>query len=243
MLMDRRQMIKSAGLGALALSLNNLITSPVSAKSLSGPLNYELPKLPYGFGDLAPEIDKSVLKTHYTKHHAGYVKGLNATLAKLSDARAAGDFSRIKALSRDLAFHGSGHILHSLYWQSMAGTSLGRRVLTLPTGPLRDALQRDFGSLGAFRLQFTAAANNVEGSGWALLVYEPMGRQLLILQVEKHQNLAICGAVPLLACDVWEHAYYDQYQNRRSEYVDNFYKLIDWPAVAGRFAAATLKRC
>ena len=112
-----------------------------------------------------------------------------------------------------------------------------------PPAPLRQALTRDFGSTEAFHSQFTQAAKKVEGSGWAILAYEPMGRRLLILQAEKHQNLAIWGVVPLLACDVWEHAYYAQYQNRRADYVDNFYKLIDWPAVAARFAAATLRKC
>ena len=239
-LMNRREMIKSAGLGALALSLNNLIYRPALAQVPQAPAGYELPPLPYGFGDLAPEIDKSVIEVHYAKHHAGYVKGLNATIQKLSQARAAGDFSRIKALSRDLAFHGSGHILHSLYWQSMAPLSSRRlKIIFEPPAPLRQALTRDFGSTEAFHSQFTEAANKVEGSGWAILAYEPMGRRLLILQAEKHQNLTIWGVIPLLACDVWEHAYYAQYQNRRSEYVDNFYKLIDWPAVAGRYAAAS----
>jgi len=112
-----------------------------------------------------------------------------------------------------------------------------------PIGALAEAVKRDFESLEAFRGQFLAAAKKVEGSGWAILAYEPMGRRLLILQAEKHQNLTIWGVIPLLACDVWEHAYYAQYQNRRSEYVDNFYKLIDWPAVAGRYTSAALRKC
>ncbi len=108
-----------------------------------------------------------------------------------------------------------------------------------PPATLREALSRDFGSMDAFHGQFTAAAKKVEGSGWALLAYEPLGARLVVLQIEKHQNLTIFGVVPLLVCDVWEHAYYAQYQNRRGQYVDNFYKLINWPAVASRFIAAT----
>lgn len=107
-----------------------------------------------------------------------------------------------------------------------------------PGGEFRRVLERDFGSFGAFRAQFLAATKRVEGSGWGVLAYEPMGARLLILQAEKHQSLTIWGAVPLLVCDVWEHAYYAQYQNRRADYVDNFFKLIDWPAVVRRYAAA-----
>jgi Fe-Mn family superoxide dismutase len=157
------------------------------------------------------------------------VRGLNSTLEKLEEARAAGDHSWIKALSRDLAFHGSGHVLHSLYWVSMTPRK------TEPKGKLLSAIERDFRSFDVFKAQFLAASKAVEGSGWGLLVYEPMGKTLLVLQAEKHQDLAIWGAVPLLACDVWEHAYYIQYQSRRAEYVDNFFTVIDWDGVGRRY--------
>jgi Fe-Mn family superoxide dismutase len=195
---------------------------------------YELPKLPYGFDALAPEIEERVLRIHYEKHHAGYVNGLNATLKKLEQARAANDFAQIKALSRDLAFHGSGHVLHTLYWNSMRPAPGAPE----PEGALRAALERHFGSFAAFKAQFLAAAKDVEGSGWAVLAWEPTDGRLLIVQSEKHQNLTIWGVTPLMVCDVWEHAYYLQYQNRRADYVDNFFKLIDWAAVVRRYEAA-----
>lgn len=237
--LNRREMIKSAGLGALAFSLGEtsaLGRSPLQAIPI-GPKRYELPPLPYAYDALAPQIVKEVLKVHHDKHHAGYVKGLNATLDKLGQARAAGDFSQIKHLSRDLAFHGSGHVLHCLYWQSMTPKVEVRKAG--PQGDLRKTLEHNFGSLESFRGQFLAAAKAVEGSGWAVLAFEPMGRRLVILQVEKHQNLTIWGAAPLLVCDVWEHAYYDQYQNRRGDYVDNFYELIDWRSVLVHYNEAT----
>ncbi len=241
-LLTRRQIIKSAGFGALALSLNTpssrvALTSPASTTK---PTPYELGPLPYAFDALAPEIEEKVLRLHYSKHHAGYVKGLNATLEKLSQARTAADYSHIKSLSRDLAFHGSGHVLHSLYWQSM---TLAKSPIAGPPASLSKAMEQGFGSVENFRAQFLAAAKKVEGSGWALLAYEPLGARLVVLQIEKHQNLTIFGVVPLLVCDVWEHAYYAQYQNRRGEYVDNFYKLINWPAVARRYSAATNVIC
>jgi Fe-Mn family superoxide dismutase len=227
--------MKAAGLGAVALSLGCVTTRKAQAQEgeETGPVSYTLPSLPYPNDALEPGISASVVKTHHAKHHAGYVKGLNGTLKKLHEARRSGDFSRIKALSRDLAFHGSGHVLHALYWVSMKPGKA-----TAPSGAMERALMRDFGSVKGFRAHFAAAAKKVEGSGWAALAYEPLGRRLVTLQVEKHQNLAIWGAVPLLVCDVWEHAYYDQYQNRRGDYVDAFMELIDWTGAAERFRRA-----
>jgi len=233
-LMSRRDVLKSVGLGTLAFSLGGAAGAKAATVTAgTNPGVCELPPLPYDYGALAPEIEESILRVHHGKHHAGYVRGLNATLKKLEAARASGDYSGIKALSRALAFHGSGHVLHTLYWHSMKPGAKGE-----PAGALRKALERDFSSLEAFKAQFLAATKEVEASGWGLLAYEPTGKRLVVLQVEKHQNLTIWGVVPLLVCDVWEHAYYVQYQNRRADYVDNFFKLIDWPAVAERYAAA-----
>ena len=236
-LVSRRDLMKSAGLGALALSLGGSINCLAAAEGPRKTGQYTLPPLPYLWGALAPAINEKVLRLHHTKHHAGYVKGLNATLKKLADARAAGDFSRIKSLSRDLAFHGSGHVLHSLYWLSMKPGGSGE-----PRGLIKRALEHDFGSVAAFGAQFLAATKKVEGSGWGILAYEPMASRLIVLQAEKHQNLTIWGVVPLMVCDVWEHAYYVQYQNRRAEYVDNFFKLIDWSAVSVRYSAYSMTK-
>lgn len=237
--LDRRDLLKTLGLGALAVTAGAITAAPALAgeRGKKGSLRpYVLPKLPYAYDALEPALDEKVLRIHHTKHHAGYVRGLNATLSALEKARGAENFSQIKALSRALAFHGSGHVLHTLYWQSMRP-----KGAAVPKGRLGAAILRDFGSFVGFERQFKAAAKKVEGSGWAVLAFEPMGRRLLILQAEKHQNLAIWGAVPLMVCDVWEHAYYDQYQNRRGAYVEGFFKLIDWPTVAHQYAAALVR--
>ena len=236
--MSRRELLKSVGLGALAVSLGGVsgrlaLAQRATTPSAPEPISYDLPMLPYTYDALAPGIEEQVLRVHHEKHHAGYVKGLNTTLADLELARAAGDFAQIKALSRALAFHGSGHILHSLYWGNMIPGGSPE-----PRDALRAAIDRDFGSFAAFKAQFLAASKGVEASGWGVLAYEPMGRRLLILQAEKHQNLTVWGVAPLLVCDVWEHAYYAQYKNRRADYVDNFFNLIDWPAVTERCLAA-----
>ena len=229
--LSRRDALWSLGFGAAVLGAAELLSSGVSAAE-GAP--YELPRLPYPYGALAPTLSEEILRVHHDRHHAGYVNGLNKTLAALDQARAAGDFSAIRTLSRNLTFHASGHILHSLYWTSMRP---GRAIQ--PRGALRQALERDFGSIQKFLAHFAAAAKAVEGSGWAALVFEPLGKRLLVLQVQNHQNLAIWGSVPLLVCDVWEHAYYLQYGNNRGAYVDAFCRIIDWEWVARRYAAAT----
>jgi len=158
---------------------------------------------------------------------------LNKALDELAKARAEGNFGAIQALSRDLAFHGSGHILHTLYWNSMKPGEP-----TLPEGSLAEAVDRDFGSFDQFKGQFTAASKQVEASGWGVLGYEPMERRLLIMQAEKHQNLTFWGIVPLMVCDVWEHAYYLKYENNRGDYVDAFFNIIDWESTAKRYEMA-----
>jgi superoxide dismutase, Fe-Mn family len=193
---------------------------------------YSLPDLPYAYDALEPVYDEKTLRIHHDKHHAGYVNGLSATLAKLADARKSGDYAAIKALSIDLAFNGSGHILHSLFWHSMK-----QKGSPVPA-ELDRAMTESFGSAAACQSQFAAATKAVEGSGWGVLAYEPAGGKLLILQAEKHQNLAIWGAAPLLVCDVWEHAYYLKYQNNRAGWVDAFMTIANWDFAAERLAWA-----
>ncbi len=194
---------------------------------------YQLPVLPYGFDALAPLYEERTLRIHHDKHHAAYVNGINATLAKLAAARSAGDFDAVTALSRNLAFHGSGHVMHCLFWNSM--TPGGAEV----PEPLAAAMKDSFGSPEACKKHFAAATKAVEGGGWGVLAYEPIGGKVVILQSEKHQDLTIWGAVPLLVCDVWEHAYYLQYANDRASWVDNFLKLANWGFAAKRLEAAT----
>jgi Fe-Mn family superoxide dismutase len=196
---------------------------------------HELPPLPYPYDALEPYIDEQTMRLHHDIHHAGYVKGLNTAEEKLAEARKAGDFVLVKHWSREAAFHGSGHLLHSIFWPNMIAASKAKAA---PEGALARAIDRDFGSFEAFRAQFEAASNAVEGSGWGILAYRPADDSLVILQAEKHQNLTQWGVVPLLVLDVWEHAYYLKYQNRRGEYVKNFFNIINWDDVAKRYDKA-----
>jgi len=197
---------------------------------------YTLPELPYAYDALEPYIDEQTMHLHHDVHHNGYVKGLNAAEAKLAAAREAGDFALIKHLERDAAFHGSGHILHAIFWPNMAPAGNGGGGK--PSGALAAQIEKDFGSFDAFKAQFVAASTAVEGSGWGILAWQPAGKQLVILTAEKHQNLTQWGVTPLLVLDVWEHAYYLKYQNRRGEYVKNFFNIINWGDVAKRLGEA-----
>ena len=190
---------------------------------------YQLPKLPYAYNALEPYYDEQTVRLHHDVHHQAYVDGLNNAVAKLAAAREKGDLSLVKHWERELAFHGSGHILHALFWESMKPNGGGPA-----TGKIAQMIERDFGSFEKFQKQFSAAAIVVEGSGWALLCCNPSSGKLGILTAEKHQDLAIWGCKPILALDVWEHAYYLKYQNRRAAWVEAWWNLVDWEGVNNR---------
>jgi Fe-Mn family superoxide dismutase len=232
----RREFLKAAPLAVGAtIALENALTPNVhAAEALRNDKGeYLLPALPYAYSALEPHIDEQTMRLHHDKHHLAYVNGLNAALAALAKAREANDYSLVQYHTNQASFHGAGHILHLIFWNNMSPNGGGE-----PKGALAQAIVRDFGSLAAFKANFSAAANKVEGSGWAILAYQPVGQQLVILQAEKHQNLTQWGAVPLLVLDVWEHAYYLKYQNRRADYVTAFHNVINWNDVAERFEKA-----
>ena len=229
---SRREVIMGAGAAATVGMISHFLGSEAFAQHPKEPgvFVHKLPPLPYPEDALEPVIDKQTVNIHYTKHFAAYVEGLNKTLEQLEKARTAGNFDAIKALSRDLAFNGSGVVLHWIYFDTIGPKAGGE-----PAGPLAEAIKRDFGSFGGFWKQFAAASKAVEASGWGVLACEPFSKRLVVMEAEKHQNLTSWGAMPLMVCDVWEHAYYLKYQNRRPEYVDNFAKIIDWKKVEERF--------
>ena len=232
----RRHFIKAAPLavGAVAAMESMASASGLVADNYRNEKGeYVLPPLPYAYNALEPHIDEQTMRLHHDKHHLAYVNGLNSALAALAQARAANDYNLVQYYSNQIAFHGAGHILHALFWTNMAPNGGGE-----PSGDLAKALVKDFGSVAAFKAHFSAAANKVEGSGWAILAYQPLGQQLVILQAEKHQNLTQWGAIPLLVLDVWEHAYYLKYQNKRADYVSAFFNVINWRDVSQRFSLA-----
>ncbi|MDD2585115.1 MAG: superoxide dismutase [Syntrophomonadaceae bacterium] len=195
---------------------------------------HSLPELPYAYNALEPHYDEQTLHLHHDLHHKSYVDGLNKAEAGLAAAREKEDFSLIKHWSREAAFHGSGHILHSLFWENMAPASASGQ----PGTELSKQINRDFSSFASFKSQFTAAAAAVEGSGWTLLCWNPSFAKLEILQAEKHQNLTQWGVIPLLVIDVWEHAYYLKYQNKRAAFIAAWWNIVNWETVNQRFLKA-----
>ena len=194
---------------------------------------HELPALPYDYNALEPHYDEQTVRLHHDIHHQGYVNGLNTALDKLAEAREKGDFALIKHWEREVAFHGSGHYLHSIFWTNLSPNGGG-----LPNGTLAEQINKDFGSFEAFQKQLSAASVAVEGSGWGVLAWDPTSEQLLVLQAEKHQDLTVWGAVPLLVMDVWEHAYYLKYQNKRAAFIEALWNIINWNDVSERFEKA-----
>jgi Fe-Mn family superoxide dismutase len=191
---------------------------------------YELPELPYDYSALEPHYSAEVLELHHDKHHKAYVDGANTTFEKLGQARESGDFGTINQLEKNMAFHLSGHVLHSLLWNNMSPDGGGE-----PEGELAAAVKESFGSFEALRAQMSEAANNVQGSGWAALSWEPLSNRLIVEQVYDHQGNVGQGGPPLLALDMWEHAFYLQYKNVKKDWVDAFWNIVNWPDVAGRF--------
>ena len=193
-----------------------------------------LPELPYDYGALEPYISGHIMELHHDKHHRGYVEGANRTLEQLAEARKQGKFDNVAALEQALAFNASGHLLHSLFWQNLAPRAGGE-----PTGELGKAIQRDFDGFQAFKRQLAQTAATIMGSGWAALLWDTLSKQLMVVQLHDHQSRTIQGAVPLLVLDVWEHAYYLQYENVKGDWVKAFWNVVNWPDVAARFAATS----
>ncbi|MED3972080.1 superoxide dismutase [Priestia megaterium] len=199
------------------------------------PGRHELPPLGYSYSALEPYINREIMRLHHSKHHQSYVDGLNKAELMLQQARNTNNFDLIKHWEREAAFHGSGHYLHTIFWEIMSPEGGGR-----PRRQLLQQLQKDFGSYEKFMMHFSQAAKKVEGVGWAILVWSPRSRKLEVLQAERHQLLTQWDTIPLLVLDVWEHAYYLQYKNERDPYVDNWWKIIYWPNVEKRFEAAKM---
>ncbi|MHC4975973.1 MAG: superoxide dismutase [Planctomycetota bacterium] len=236
---NRREALALAGAGAAALTIPTLARANQDEHDNLLGLNvrgfYEVSELPYDYNALEPHIDEQTMRIHHTKHHVGYVNGLNTALVKLEGIRRnQAEAEYIKHWTRQLAFHGSGHVNHTLFWNCMTPEKG-----TAPSDALAAHIKEDFATLAKFGEHFKAVASSVEGSGWAWLVVEPLSNRLMILQSEKQQNMASMGVAPILGIDVWEHAYYLKYQNRRSDYITAFMNVINWDFVSHLYGRAT----
>ena len=197
---------------------------------------YTLPDLDFDYSALEPHISGEINELHHSKHHATYVAGANTALEKLAAAREAEDHGSIFLLEKNLAFHLGGHVNHSIWWKNLSPNGGDK-----PDGDLAAAIDDQFGSFDKFRAQFTAAANGLQGSGWAVLGYDSLGKKLLTFQLYDQQANVPLGIIPLLQVDMWEHAFYLQYKNVKADYVKAWWNVVNWADAQTRFTAAVAR--
>jgi Fe-Mn family superoxide dismutase len=174
------------------------------------------------------------MELHHSKHHQAYVTGANSALDAMAEARETGNFANLPKLQKDLAFNLGGHVNHSIFWENLSPNS------SEPTGDLASAISEFFGSIDKFKSHFSAAALGIQGSGWAYLAWDAMGNRLVIGQLYDQQGNIAMGSVPLLMLDMWEHAFYLDYQNVKADYVKAFWNIVNWEDVARRFGSVSV---
>lgn len=199
-------------------------------------MSYSIPELPYAYDALEPYIDQQTMEIHHQKHHGAYVAKLNAALEGHPDWQGKEIEDILKNLNSlpegirtAVRNNGGGHYNHTLFWSFMAPNAGGE-----PGGNLAAAINDTFGDLSKFKEEFASAAANRFGSGWAWLSLDA-SRKLIVLSTPNQDNPVSDGHKPILGLDVWEHAYYLKYQNRRPEYIENWWKVVNWEAVSERF--------
>jgi len=195
-----------------------------------------LPDLPYDFGALEPYISGDIMQLHHQMHHGTYVKNFNGLLEKQADFESKGDYASLIKIQQAIKFNGGGHVNHSIFWNNMCPKS----DYAPPSGALGKKIDETFGSLEALQTKMSGMAAGVQGSGWGWLAYDPAKDSIFVTTTSNQDPLVTKGDfVPLLGVDVWEHAYYLQYKNKRPDYLSNFFEVVNWKDVEGRFTAAT----
>lgn len=190
---------------------------------------YKLPNLPYGYKDLEPYISEELLRLHHDKHHKAYIDSANLILEELDKARKIGKELEIKAVLKSLSYNIGGHVLHSLFWDNLTPDGAGK-----PSGELAEAINNEFGSFERFKQEFNKAALSVEGSGWAALTFCRKTKRPIIMQIEKHNVNVFPTFNIILVLDMWEHAYYLDYKNEKTRFVNTFWDIVNWDEVLKR---------
>ncbi|KAK9808096.1 hypothetical protein WJX73_004762 [Symbiochloris irregularis] len=204
----------------------------VAAKAQVGPVT--LPDLPYDYSALEPYISGEIMELHHSRHHQTYVNGLNTALEKYADAEKKKDVAQLIALQSALKFNGGGHVNHSLFWQNLTP----EKDYKPPSGDLESAIKKDFGSLDNLTAKFNPIAAAIQGSGWGWLAYNKDADRLVIASTANQDPLSTQGLTPLLGIDMWEHAFYLQYKNKKPDYLQAVWNVINWNFVAERLAQA-----
>ena len=202
---------------------------------------YELPKLPYAYNALEPHIDATTMEIHHTKHHQAYTNGLNTALESLSAelqnmelTKLLGSLDKVPENVRGAVnFHGGGYDNHALFWNNMKPNGGGEAG-----GSVADAINTSFGNFASFKEKFSKDTGAIQGSGWGWLVYNPQSKKVEFTTMPNQTSPRTKGLIPLLGLDVWEHAYYLKYQNRRPDYIAAWWNVVNWDEIDKRFSKA-----
>ena len=188
--------------------------------------------LPYNKNFLEPFMDEETVYLHHTFHHGGAVKGANKDLQMIRKSLDENNTETVDYWTKKLSYHFSSHVLHTIFWTNLTNKKSD------PSGNLLKRIEKDFGSYDKLKMYLAKTSKDVDGNGWGILGYQPYSDKLTILQCENHEKLTQWGVIPLLVLDVWEHAYYLKYKNKRSDFVDNLFSILNWDNVAERLDMA-----
>jgi len=243
--MDRKTFLQNSAImgGASLLPVNNVFSQSLKESGLDKLTdkdgNFALQPLPYVESFLEPSMDQETLHLHYTFHHGDAVKAANKDLAMIKKAidenlptGQASSLDTVDYWTKKLSYHLSSHILHTIFWTNLTNKK------SEPSGDLLKQIEIDFGTFDKLKLLISKTSKGVDGNGWGILGYQPYTKKLTILQCENHEKLTQWGVIPILVIDVWEHSYYLKYRNRRAEFVDNLFPIINWDNVAERLQIA-----
>ncbi len=234
MQIDRRRFLYLLGAAVGTACVNNYIPSALADTTPQGP--FTLPPLPYGYDDLEPYIDEETMRFHHDKHHAAYVNNLNNAVSKYPELKTKTVEELLLSLNslpteiqKTVRNNGGGHLNHSMFWQIMKPNGGGN-----PTGELNKAITEQFGRLETFQTKFNEAGGKLFGSGWVWLALSPK-KNLEIITTPNQDTPLLQGYKPIMGNDVWEHAYYLKYQNKRADYLKQWWNVINWDEVNNRY--------
>jgi Fe-Mn family superoxide dismutase len=236
--MNRNEFVKTSMIlgGSSILPTNNVFSQSLQQTGMDKLTDkdgkFALQPLPYNENFLEPAMDQETLHLHYTFHHGDAAKAANKDLEMIKKAIDENNVETVDYWTKKLSFHLSSHILHTIFWTNLTNKKSD------PLGALLKQIEKDFGSYDKLKLLISRTSKGVDGNGWGILGYQPYTQKLTVLQCENHEKLTQWGVIPLLVVDVWEHSYYLKYRNRRAEFVDNLFPIINWDNVAQRFSVA-----
>ena len=227
--MERKQFLQNSLIigGASILPSNSLFSASLKEGNIDKLVdengNFIQQTLPYSENFLEPSMDAETMHLHYTYHHGGAVKAANNDLAKIKEALNLNNLETVDYWTKKLSFHFSSHVLHSIFWTNLTNKQT-----------LLKRIEKNFGTYDKLKSYIAATSKNVDGNGWGILGYQPYSDSLTVLQCENHEKLTQWGVIPLLVIDVWEHAYYLKYKNKRTDFVDALFPILNWDNAALR---------